>query len=914
MKKIMMFLSIVVMAIILGGCNQSNNKKVSGNTTPPLESLSLEVLPSITYVDGDTYGYEKVDKYSSEINFDTFCQSKNLYEDGDYYLIDNYSEWCNIYCEITSCVIDPLPEEAANKLYENKVQLLCLRKATASNKIKVIYQFDNNKLLKSYPHETEAGDQAIFNCLDIVDISKENYRAMTNNVSSDTIPFEIINDQSLEEFYKNVNVLINRTEGFPPTITNHDLESSIRYAELLKKYNEEYFKTYALGIVNFRTCSSEKNINLKAIKFENGKMITIFDLSSPEANTKDLIVKNFIFQIKKEDIEDLTLASYDINIMVNNTLDSSRGSYYYDKYVKTVDKTNSHQLTINDPSCLLLETLDETYQAGERIVVKVGIIVDVEVEVFLDNKSVGLPIEAVEDNRRHLRFYFEMPNHDATLTIRISKIYYNEYVEKYLASDVLSHGRQNEIVFNYLYNYETTPLVNHKGYIKTYYGYYNDTYIVKMSTNKSVYYDGEWTDIVDGVKFYCDDNNVILAYKSGIFYRLQEAFDKGLLTHDDLVSASQFNEQKYTLSEILGFSITEITTGWYSPGDLTVVYGINEPLLDIMVKSLDVEYVELLDNANYNYKPNQYGLHSENNQKTVSVLWTEDDYVVIGNGSKQFLSICKVKDVMELSDVDMVPSSIITIELANEIKLAYAKKYREDPTPITLKELDSIGIRHYHGSFNGYHIVMMEGYFGFDQVLTTDIVGSVRIDYSDTNKLLAYKNGEFFSLQEAYDNFFLTTADLKKISKLHKTSNAFDIKIVDDMKDDKKLSSLIDFSSYKYVNVYNIIEQVDKVQDALIMPYLDNALLQRILSSPYEVLSDTILVRKEFEITLSLNPSVYSYNYFIRLYLGENRLYSSIKKELIINVNGINYLVLANRDDLLKLYLYLDSKNAVETF
>ena len=49
------------------------------------------------------------------------------------------------------------------------------REANASNYIKVSYQFDfvNNKLIVSFPYEDSLGDEAIFTCIDMLEVPRE---------------------------------------------------------------------------------------------------------------------------------------------------------------------------------------------------------------------------------------------------------------------------------------------------------------------------------------------------------------------------------------------------------------------------------------------------------------------------------------------------------------------------------------------------------------------------------------------------------------------------------------------------------------------------------------------------------------------------------------------------------------------
>ncbi len=132
--------------------------------------INLEVT---TYVENDNYDYEGVIKCRGFQSFADFCQEYFL--EKNYYVIDNYDKWMSIYTNLTGREIEPIPGEVAEELYQERVQLLIKREANASNYIKVSYQFDfvNNKLIVSFPYEDSLGDEAIFTCIDMVEVPRE---------------------------------------------------------------------------------------------------------------------------------------------------------------------------------------------------------------------------------------------------------------------------------------------------------------------------------------------------------------------------------------------------------------------------------------------------------------------------------------------------------------------------------------------------------------------------------------------------------------------------------------------------------------------------------------------------------------------------------------------------------------------
>jgi hypothetical protein len=70
--------------------------------------------------------------------------------------------------------------------------------------------------------------------------------------------------------------------------------------------------------------------------------------------------------------------------------------------------------------------------------------------------------------------------------------------------------------------------------IKKYYGTYGGCVAVLMTDNYTGYSQALETEVVDGITIQYFDSNKMLIWKNGNFHHLQEAYDEGLLTKDDL--------------------------------------------------------------------------------------------------------------------------------------------------------------------------------------------------------------------------------------------------------------------------------------------------------------------------------------------------------------------------------------------
>lgn len=212
MKKIIMLLLVVLIGVSLVGCTpdgiidkqkETTQTELNGETDVPFEFFDC-----VTYVDGDTYNYDGVKKYSTYfLTYDEFCNKYNLQKNNDFYVIDNYSKLINVYCNLTGCVIDPLPYEEGNKPFSTNVQILIRRTARSSAYIKATYQ-DNtntNMLEVSYPYENELGAEALFYCFDLVTIPRSNFNRLYPEYHINPNPFEMISDDELEYIFKNAS-------------------------------------------------------------------------------------------------------------------------------------------------------------------------------------------------------------------------------------------------------------------------------------------------------------------------------------------------------------------------------------------------------------------------------------------------------------------------------------------------------------------------------------------------------------------------------------------------------------------------------------------------------------------------------------------------------------------------------------
>ena len=73
------------------------------------------------------------------------------------------------------------------------------------------------------------------------------------------------------------------------------------------------------------------------------------------------------------------------------------------------------------------------------------------------------------------------------------------------------------------------------------YGEFEDTHVIMFG---GLYAQALSSEVVDGVTFYHSELKTFAVYNNGNFYSLHEAYDNGLLTHDNLLTLrDKYNPQ-----------------------------------------------------------------------------------------------------------------------------------------------------------------------------------------------------------------------------------------------------------------------------------------------------------------------------------------------------------------------------------
>ena len=93
------------------------------------------------------------------------------------------------------------------------------------------------------------------------------------------------------------------------------------------------------------------------------------------------------------------------------------------------------------------------------------------------------------------------------------------------------------------------------------------------------------------------------------------------------------------------------------------------------------------------------------------------------------------------------------------IRQSFAEKYSVN--------IVGVSVAFYYGTYNGTSVVLMTSTeFGAATVITTEIIAGISFTFPSSNVFVAWRDGNFYSVQDAYDNGFLTRSHLRTIRNI----------------------------------------------------------------------------------------------------------------------------------------------------
>lgn len=162
------------------------------------------------------------------------------------------------------------------------------------------------------------------------------------------------------------------------------------------EYSESFFMAHDLLFFCALAGSSDR-MSFSDIRMHEGKLYPCFlrdHINPGEGVAEDIIYLPYVAELNKRD-----------GWKAGETIFSERFSAKY-------------KLSVQDPSGLLWGSLKKRYPVGDEVIVKTDVVIDAGIAVYLD--GVRLPCAGVaEDSERHWEYRFEMPSHNAVLSLEL---------------------------------------------------------------------------------------------------------------------------------------------------------------------------------------------------------------------------------------------------------------------------------------------------------------------------------------------------------------------------------------------------------------------------------------------------------------------------------------------------------------
>ena len=105
-------------------------------------------------------------------------------------------------------------------------------------------------------------------------------------------------------------------------------------------------------------------------------------------------------------------------------------------------------------------------------------------------------------------------------------------------------------------------------------------------------------------------------------------------------------------------------------------------------------------------------------------------------------------------------NTMLENKLCHDYKELYSERYGQSG----LKASD-FEVKYYIGNYNGYEIAMIVLKQITNELPTTDSIDDIEINYPTTDRLRAWKNGEFYYLFQLYDSKELSKEDILSIKE-----------------------------------------------------------------------------------------------------------------------------------------------------
>lgn len=124
------------------------------------------------------------------------------------------------------------------------------------------------------------------------------------------------------------------------------------------------------------------------------------------------------------------------------------------------------------------------------------------------------------------------------------------------------------------------------------------------------------------------------------------------------------------------------------------------------------------------------------------------------------LSLVMITSIMMVGCKNNNNNGVLDSAVGTQIKQDYFNQFVHPANNDA--QLSDVQIYKYYGTFNGYVAIMFND--GARQAIGQETVAGITINYMDSRRILVWKDSNFYSLQESYDNSFLTEQNIRTIA------------------------------------------------------------------------------------------------------------------------------------------------------
>jgi hypothetical protein len=153
----------------------------------------------------------------------------------------------------------------------------------------------------------------------------------------------------------------------------------------------------------------------------------------------------------------------------------------------------------------------------------------------------------------------------------------------------------------------------------------------------------------------------------------------------------------------------------------------------------------------------------------LALAWKDGNFYALSKAYEDgLLTKDDIKDISAVHPLNLYELERVSppAPLSEDIKTKIKQDYLDSCTKIDHPDatVDDVMIYKYYGTYGRCVAVMMTDRFSvYATVICHETIGGIVIDYSDSNRIVIWKDGSFYNLHEAFDSGLLTKGNLREI-------------------------------------------------------------------------------------------------------------------------------------------------------